>query len=74
MVAVTASWYFWLARHRYKCPFCGRYVQYNDVNCKHCGNDMQYKHREIDEPRMQVPLGGRKLRDDGTPRRRSPRA
>jgi DNA-directed RNA polymerase subunit RPC12/RpoP len=45
MVALTAL-YFWLvARRRYKCPFCGRNVKWNDVNCPYCGNDMQFKHR-----------------------------
>jgi DNA-directed RNA polymerase subunit RPC12/RpoP len=45
MVAVTAAFFYWKATHRYRCPFCGRFVQYNDVNCPHCGNDMEFKHR-----------------------------
>ena len=45
MVALTAAYFYWVARHRYKCPFCGRHVKYNDVNCPYCGNDMLFKHR-----------------------------
>lgn len=46
MVALTAG-YFWLvARRRYRCPFCGRPVKWQDINCPHCGNDMNYRHRE----------------------------
>jgi hypothetical protein len=31
MVALTAAGFYWVARHRYKCPYCG--------------NDMNYRHR-----------------------------
>jgi DNA-directed RNA polymerase subunit RPC12/RpoP len=45
MVALTALGFYWVARHRYKCPYCGKFVQWKDINCPHCGNDMQFKHR-----------------------------
>ncbi|HSZ23267.1 MAG TPA: zinc ribbon domain-containing protein [Candidatus Sulfotelmatobacter sp.] len=45
MVALTAAGFYWVARHRYKCPFCGRNVKYDDINCPYCGNDMNYRHR-----------------------------
>jgi DNA-directed RNA polymerase subunit RPC12/RpoP len=59
MVGATAAYFYWVARHRYRCPFCGRYVKYNDVNCPHCGNDMMYKHRAGPEP---VPRAAADLR------------
>ncbi|MGA7871797.1 MAG: zinc ribbon domain-containing protein [Candidatus Binatus sp.] len=45
MVALTAAFFYWVGRRRYKCPYCGRIVKYDDVNCPHCGNDMKYRHR-----------------------------
>ena len=69
MVGVTAL-YFWLvARRRYKCPFCGRNVNYSDVNCPYCGNDMQLKHRAGPEalPRAAAQLK-RSRRESGASR------
>jgi primosomal protein N' len=65
MVAVTAGFFYWVARNRYKCPFCGRVVKYNDVNCPHCGNDMKFRHRAGPEA---VPRAAADLR----PTRRRP--
>ena len=45
MVLVTALGLYWVARNRYKCPSCGRPVRWKDINCPHCGVDMNYKHR-----------------------------
>ena len=45
MVALTAAGFYWVGRRRYKCPYCGRIVKYDDINCPHCGNDMKYRHR-----------------------------
>jgi predicted RNA-binding Zn-ribbon protein involved in translation (DUF1610 family) len=44
-IALTAAGFYWAARRRYKCPFCGRIVRYSDINCPHCGNDMKFRHR-----------------------------
>jgi DNA-directed RNA polymerase subunit RPC12/RpoP len=67
MVGLTAAFFYWKARHRYRCPFCGRFVQYNDVNCPHCGNDMQYKHRAGPEalPRAAADLRPTRRRPGG---------
>ena len=59
MVALTAGYFYWKARHRYMCPFCGRFVRYNDVNCPHCGNDMNFRHRSGPDSRFGVALGQR---------------
>jgi len=59
MVALTAFGFYWVSRHRYKCPYCGRFVQWKDVNCPHCGNDMKYRHRAGPEP---VPRAAADLR------------
>ena len=65
MVAVTAAGFYWVARRRYKCPYCGRIVKYDDVNCPYCGNDMKFLHRAGPE---QVPRVASSLRP---PKRRS---
>jgi DNA-directed RNA polymerase subunit RPC12/RpoP len=44
-IALTAAGFYWAARRRYKCPYCGRIVRYSDVNCPYCGNDMKFRHR-----------------------------
>jgi DNA-directed RNA polymerase subunit RPC12/RpoP len=44
-IALTAAGFYWAARRRYKCPFCGRIVRYADINCPYCGNDMKFRHR-----------------------------
>jgi hypothetical protein len=44
-IGLTAAGFYWAARRRYKCPFCGRIVRYADINCPHCGNDMKFRHR-----------------------------
>jgi DNA-directed RNA polymerase subunit RPC12/RpoP len=67
MVAVTAALFYWVARRRYKCPYCGRIVRYQDVNCPHCGNDMQMKHRAGPE------IAPRAARNLGPSRRRTSR-
>ncbi len=59
MVAVTALGFYIVSRRRYKCPFCGRFVRWKDVNCPHCGNDMNYRHRAGPEP---VPRAAADLR------------
>jgi zinc-ribbon domain len=46
MVALTALGLWWVARRRYRCPYCGRIVRWADVNCPHCGDDMKMRHRE----------------------------
>ena len=65
MVALTAVYFYWVARRRYKCPYCGRAVKYNDVSCPYCGNDMQFKHRAGPE------LPPRAAADLRRPKRRS---
>jgi predicted amidophosphoribosyltransferase len=45
MVALTAGYFYYSARNRYKCPNCGRPVRWKDVNCPHCGEDMKLQHR-----------------------------
>jgi predicted RNA-binding Zn-ribbon protein involved in translation (DUF1610 family) len=62
MVALTAAFFYWVARSRYKCPYCGRAVKYNDVNCPHCGNDMKYRHRDVRESKFGVAIGQRPAR------------
>ncbi|HEY9158631.1 zinc ribbon domain-containing protein [Candidatus Binatus sp.] len=72
MVALTAAFFYWVGRRRYKCPYCGRVVRYDDVNCSHCGNDMKYRHRAGPEavpraaadlrPARRRPSGGRSSR------------
>ncbi|MGB8685682.1 MAG: hypothetical protein WCD12_22570 [Candidatus Binatus sp.] len=59
MVALTAAFFYWKATHRYMCPFCGRFVRYNDVNCPHCGNDMNFRHRSGPDSRFGVAFGQR---------------
>ena len=59
MVALTAAVFYWVARHRYKCPYCGRFVRYDDVNCPYCGNDMNFRHRAGPDSRFGVALGQR---------------
>jgi predicted RNA-binding Zn-ribbon protein involved in translation (DUF1610 family) len=72
MVAVTAAFFYWVARSRYKCPYCGRIVKYDDVNCPHCGNDMKFRHRAGPEavPRAAADLrpGGRRTSRDRSSR------
>ncbi|MGO9450105.1 MAG: hypothetical protein ACLQDV_03505 [Candidatus Binataceae bacterium] len=62
MVALTALGFYFASRRRYKCPFCGRFVQWKDVNCPHCGNDMKLRHRAGPEalPRAAADLRPRK--------------
>ena len=61
MVALTAAGFYWVARRRYKCPYCGRFVRYDDVNCPYCGNDMKYRHRAGPErPRVRPRNCGRR--------------
>jgi hypothetical protein len=48
MVALTAAalyWYSIVRRNRCQCPFCGRRVTWDDINCPHCGDDMKLRHR-----------------------------
>jgi hypothetical protein len=73
MVAVTAAAFYWVARRRYKCPYCGRIVKYDDVNCPYCGNDMKFLHRAGPEPvpRVASSLRPPKRRSSGDGSRRS---
>ena len=72
MVAVTAAGFYWVARRRYKCPYCGRIVKYDDVNCPYCGNDMKFLHRAGPEqvPRVASSLRPPKRRSSGDGSRR----
>ena len=72
MVAVTAAGFYWVARRRYKCPYCGRIVKYDDVNCPYCGNDMKFLHRAGPErvPRVASDLRPPKRRSSGDGSRR----
>jgi endogenous inhibitor of DNA gyrase (YacG/DUF329 family) len=72
MVAVTAAGFYWVARRRYKCPYCGRIVKYDDVNCPYCGNDMKFLHRSGPEqvPRVASSLRPPKRRSSGDGSRR----
>ena len=72
MVALTAGFFYWVARRRYKCPYCGRIVKYDDVNCPHCGNDMKFLHRAGPEqvPRVASSLRPPKRRSSGDGSRR----
>ena len=45
MVALTALGFWLVGRRRYRCPFCGRIVRWEDINCPHCGDDMKFRHR-----------------------------
>ena len=65
MVALTALGFYFVSRRRYKCPFCGRFVQWKDINCPYCGNDMNYKHRAGPEA---LPRAAADLRRKRTPR------
>ena len=65
MVALTALGFYFVSRRRYKCPICGAFVQWKDVNCPHCGNDMKYKHRAGPEA---LPRAAAELRKKRTPR------
>jgi predicted RNA-binding Zn-ribbon protein involved in translation (DUF1610 family) len=72
MIAVTALALWWKARHHYRCPICGQFVQWKDITCPHCGNDMEYRHREVRDPgasmmswsksRSELPEPGRRSR------------
>jgi hypothetical protein len=66
MVVMTALGFYWVARRRYKCPFCGRRVQWKDINCPHCGNDMKLRHRAGPEA---LPRAAADLRRKRTPHR-----
>ena len=72
MVALTALGFYWVARRRYKCPYCGRIVKYDDVNCPYCGNDMKFLHRAGPEqvPRVASSLRPPKRRSSGDGSRR----
>ncbi|MGH7865410.1 MAG: hypothetical protein ACREQB_10490 [Candidatus Binataceae bacterium] len=72
MVAATALWFYYLARKRYRCPFCGRNVKWDDVNCRHCGSDMEGRHRMggMAQPRFRV---GRPTETPGSRRARKRR-
>jgi zinc-ribbon domain len=50
MVGLTAAGFYLAARRRYKCPYCGRFVKWQDVKCPHCGSDMNFRHRAGPEP------------------------
>jgi len=45
MVALTALGFWWVGRRRYRCPFCGRVVRWENINCPYCGTDMKFRHR-----------------------------
>ena len=65
-IGLTAAGFYWAARRRYKCPFCGRIVRYSDVNCPHCGNDMKFRHRAGPEA---LPRAAANLRQSRRPGR-----
>ena len=65
LAAATGAGLYLIARRRYKCPHCGRIVQWADINCPHCGNDMKFRHRAGPET---LPRAAESLRP---PRRRS---
>lgn len=65
MVALTAAAFYWVGRRRYRCPYCGRIVKYDDVNCPYCGDDMKFRHRAGPES---IPPAARNI---GPPKRRS---
>jgi predicted RNA-binding Zn-ribbon protein involved in translation (DUF1610 family) len=69
MVAVTALAFWWKARHHYRCPLCGEFVQWKDITCPHCGNDMNYRHREGPDA---LPRAAADLHRGSRSRRRSP--
>ncbi|HXW85506.1 MAG TPA: hypothetical protein VEJ86_13950 [Candidatus Binataceae bacterium] len=45
-VGATAYYFWWKSRHQYRCPHCGRFVVWKDVNCPHCGENMKGHHRD----------------------------
>jgi predicted amidophosphoribosyltransferase len=51
MVVLTAAIFWMIGRNRLKCPLCGRVVKWDDVNCPHCGDDMQGRHKVGPAPR-----------------------
>jgi DNA-directed RNA polymerase subunit RPC12/RpoP len=73
MVALTAACFYWIGRRRYKCPYCGRIVKYDDVNCPYCGDDMKFRHRAGPEsiPHAARNIGPPKRRFSDGPTRRS---
>jgi len=71
-VVATALWFYYLARKRYRCPFCGRNVKWDDQNCPHCGANMEGRHRmgAMAEPRFRI---GRPTETPGSRRARERR-
>jgi predicted amidophosphoribosyltransferase len=67
MVALTALGLYLIARRRYRCPFCGRFVRWKDVVCPHCGSDMKFRHRA---GRDALPKAAAALRPPSRSRRR----
>ncbi len=66
MVALTALGFYLVARRRYKCPYCGRFVRWEDVNCPHCGSDMNFRHRVGPEPTPRIAAGFRPPKRPGS--------
>lgn len=67
-IALTALWFYYLSRKRYRCPFCARGVKWDDQKCPHCGSDMEGRHR-VGGPESRIRAG----RPIETPRARRSR-
>jgi len=59
MAALAAAVLYFIARRRYRCPYCTKIVRWNDVDCSHCGNDMKLRHRAGPES---IPRAARNLK------------
>jgi endogenous inhibitor of DNA gyrase (YacG/DUF329 family) len=71
LAAATGLVLYALSRTRYKCPSCGRVVQWSDERCPHCGEDMKFEHRIGPPPSgITQPMIGRKSVPVGPPQRR----